>query len=100
MLHVQGQMTFERIVTLLTGLGVAISKRQLVRLMTADLDTFSAEDARVLRTGPGKRALRHGRRHPARATPARRASPRKSAPTALRCPAPARANRALRSCAI
>ena len=51
MLHVQGQMTFERIVTLLTGLGVAISKRQLVRLMTADLVTFSAEDARVLRTG-------------------------------------------------
>ncbi len=51
MLHVQGQMSCERIVTLLTGLGVAISKRQLVRLMTADLDAFSAEDARVLRAG-------------------------------------------------
>jgi hypothetical protein len=51
MLHVQGQMTCERIVTLLTGLGLAISKRQLVRLMTVDLDTFSAEDARVLRSG-------------------------------------------------
>ena len=51
MLHVQGQMSCERIVALLTGLGVAISKRQLMRLMTADLDTFSAEDARVLRAG-------------------------------------------------
>ncbi len=51
MLHVQGQMTGERIVALLTGLGVAISKRQLMRLMTVDLDAFSAEDARVLRAG-------------------------------------------------
>jgi hypothetical protein len=51
MLHVQGQMTCDRIVALLTGLGVAISKRQLVRLMTTDLERFSAEDARVLRSG-------------------------------------------------
>ena len=51
MLHVQGQMTCERIVRLLTGLGVAISKRQLVRLLTVDLETFGAEDARVLHTG-------------------------------------------------
>jgi hypothetical protein len=51
MLHVQGQMTCQRIVTLLTGVGLAISKRQLMRLMTVNLDRFSAEDARVLRSG-------------------------------------------------
>jgi hypothetical protein len=50
-LHFQGQMTRDRIVALLAGLGLAISKRQVVRLVTAKLETFRAEDGAVLRTG-------------------------------------------------
>jgi hypothetical protein len=51
MLHFQGQMTCERIVTLLTGAGVAISKRQAVRLLTAKLEAFRAEDEAVFHAG-------------------------------------------------
>jgi hypothetical protein len=51
MLHFQGQMTCERIVALLTGLGLLISKRQVVRLLTAELEDFRAEDEAVLRAG-------------------------------------------------
>jgi hypothetical protein len=40
-------MTCERIVTLLTAVGLAISKRQVVRLITAKLETFRAEDEAV-----------------------------------------------------
>jgi hypothetical protein len=54
MLHNQGQMTCERIVTLLTGAGLAISKRQVVRLLTARLDLFRAEEEAVF--GAGLRA--------------------------------------------
>jgi hypothetical protein len=46
-----GQMTCERIVALLNGMGVVISKRQVVRLLTAKLETFRAEDAAVLKAG-------------------------------------------------
>src|SRR5271169_3624953 len=51
MLHFQGQMTCERILALLTGVGVVISKRQVVRLLTLKLETFRAEDAEVLTAG-------------------------------------------------
>src|SRR5271166_1423706 len=51
MLHFAGQMTCERIVALLTGLGLMISKRQVVRLLRAKLETFRAEDEAVLRAG-------------------------------------------------
>jgi hypothetical protein len=51
MLHFQGQMTCERILALLNGAGVVISKRQVVRLLTAKLDTFRAEDEGVLTAG-------------------------------------------------
>jgi FtsZ-binding cell division protein ZapB len=51
MLHFQGQMTCERIVALVAGLGLAISKRQVVRLLTAKLEDFRAEDEAVLRAG-------------------------------------------------
>ena len=51
MLHFEGQMTCERIVALLAGLGLLISKRQVVRLLTAKLETFKAEDEAVLRAG-------------------------------------------------
>ncbi|HEY2758030.1 MAG TPA: transposase [Pseudolabrys sp.] len=51
MLHFAGQMTCERIVALLTGMGVVISKRQVVRLLTARLETFRTEDEAVLNAG-------------------------------------------------
>ena len=51
MLHFQGQMTCDRILTLLNGAGVVISKRQIVRLLTVNLETFRAEDAEVLAAG-------------------------------------------------
>ena len=50
-LHFQGQMTCERILALLIGLGIVISKRQVVRMLTATLETFRAEDAAVLKAG-------------------------------------------------
>src|SRR5712691_1829421 len=52
-LHFSGQVTCERIVALLNGMGIMISKRQVVRLLTAKLETFRAEDAAVLKTGLG-----------------------------------------------
>ena len=51
MLHFQGQMTCDRILTLLNGVGVVISKRRVVRLLTVNLETFRAEDAEVLAAG-------------------------------------------------
>lgn len=51
MLHAQGQVTTERLATLLNDVGVDISKRQVVRLLTAGLDGFIAEDAAVLHAG-------------------------------------------------
>jgi hypothetical protein len=50
-LHFSGQVTCERIVALLNGMGVMISKRQVVRLLTAKLDIFRAEDEAVLKAG-------------------------------------------------
>ncbi len=49
--HVQGQVTSERLGALLTGLGIAISKRQVVRLLSHNLEGFQAEDRDVLRAG-------------------------------------------------
>jgi Transposase IS66 family len=51
--HFSGQVTCERIVALLNGMGVKISKRQVVRLLTVKLETFRAEDAAVLEAGLG-----------------------------------------------
>src|SRR5208283_4709281 len=45
------QMTCERIVAVLTAAGVAILKRQVVRLLTAKLDLFRAEDEAVFVAG-------------------------------------------------
>ncbi len=50
-LHAQGQVTTERLTALLEGIGVAISKRQVVRLLAAPLDDLVAEDQDVLRAG-------------------------------------------------
>jgi hypothetical protein len=49
--HHQGQVTAERITACLTGLGVAISKRQVVRLLTAGSAALIAEAQAVLRAG-------------------------------------------------
>ncbi len=50
-LHAQGQVTTERLTALLNGIGVEISKRQVVRLLAEPLDGFVAEDQEVLRAG-------------------------------------------------
>jgi Transposase IS66 family len=50
-LHAQGQVTTERLTALLNGIGVEISKRQVVRLLAAPLDDLVAEDRDVLRAG-------------------------------------------------
>ncbi len=49
--HHQGQVTAERITAFLAGLGVAISKRQVVRLLTARSAALIAEAKAVLRAG-------------------------------------------------
>jgi len=50
-LHFQGQMTCERIVAVLTAAGLLISKRQVVRLLTANLDIFRPEEEAVFTAG-------------------------------------------------
>src|SRR5918994_2381641 len=49
--HHQGQVTAGRITAFLTSLGVAISKRQVVRLLTARSTALIAEAKAVLRAG-------------------------------------------------
>jgi hypothetical protein len=45
------QVTTGRLTTLLNDIGLCISKRQVVRLLTGQLDGFAAEDAAVLHAG-------------------------------------------------
>src|SRR5208282_2592315 len=47
----QGQVTIPRLVALLAGLGVEVSKRQVVRLLIDGQDRFQAEARDVLRAG-------------------------------------------------
>jgi hypothetical protein len=49
LLHTQGQITCERVLAFLNDVGVVISKRQVVRLLTTKLKIFRAEDAAVLK---------------------------------------------------
>ncbi|MCB4825124.1 FtsB/FtsL family cell division protein [Roseicella aerolata] len=49
--HAQGQVTTERLASLLAGIGIEISKRQVVRLLTSRLDDLITEDREVLRAG-------------------------------------------------
>ncbi|HET6520340.1 MAG TPA: transposase [Geminicoccaceae bacterium] len=49
--HHQGQVTAERITACLNGLGVVISKRQVVRLLTTESAAFVDEATAVLRAG-------------------------------------------------
>ncbi|MEK1891339.1 MAG: transposase [Phyllobacterium sp.] len=50
-MHAQGQVTTERLTSILNGIGIEISKTQVVRLLTNGLDGFAAEDAAVLHAG-------------------------------------------------
>ncbi|RVM75448.1 transposase [Sinorhizobium meliloti] len=50
-LHTQGQVTTPRLTAILNGIGVEISKRQVVRLLTTGLDPFVEEDSAVLHAG-------------------------------------------------
>jgi len=47
----QGQVTVERLVTLLQAVGVSISKRQVMRLLIDQQDDFLSETAEILRAG-------------------------------------------------
>lgn len=47
----QGQVTVPRLVALLRGFGIVISKRQIVRLLIADKESFLEEARGVLRAG-------------------------------------------------
>ncbi|MHB1799863.1 MAG: IS66 family transposase, partial [Vulcanimicrobiaceae bacterium] len=47
----QGQSTLPRIAAFLRSVGVAVSKRQLQRLLTGQQETFVAEAQNVLRAG-------------------------------------------------
>ena len=49
--HFQGQVTSERLTALLNGMGLHISKRHVVRLLSKGLDVLVAEDQAVFRTG-------------------------------------------------
>src|SRR5918993_5111700 len=50
-LHTQGQVTTERLTDFLNGIGLAISKREVVRLLTTELEPFEQEDRAVLQAG-------------------------------------------------
>jgi len=49
--HFQGQVTSERLMALLNGMGLEISKRQVVRLLSQGLEDLVEEDAAVLKAG-------------------------------------------------
>src|SRR3954453_23174542 len=51
MQHVQGQVTVQRLRAQLNGLGVRISKGQIVTILTANKDVFHAEKAAILEAG-------------------------------------------------
>jgi hypothetical protein len=51
MQHIQGQVTVERLLAQLTGLGVRISKGQIITLLTANTDVFHAEKDAILEAG-------------------------------------------------
>jgi hypothetical protein len=51
MQHVQGQVTVERLLAQLRGLGLRISKGQIVTILTANKDVFHAEKDAILEAG-------------------------------------------------
>ena len=59
----QGQVTVPRLVQQLQGMGISISKRQVMRPLLGWQEAFLAEARDVLRAGVQTRALDHGGRH-------------------------------------
>ena len=49
--HVQGQVTAERLTGILNGMGLLISKRQVVRFLSQGLEDLEREDQAVLKAG-------------------------------------------------
>ena len=49
--HFQGQVTSERLTALLNGMGLDISKRQVVRLLSQNIEALVSEEQDVLRAG-------------------------------------------------
>ena len=105
-LHAEGQVTTERLTTLLNGIGVEISKRQMVRLLTEPLDDLVTEDQEVLSAGlaTARWITVDPRKSPAISLTrlpgmlARTGSPPRLATSVLQCSGPARRSRARRSC--
>src|ERR687886_461352 len=64
--HAQGQVTTERLSALLAGIGLEISKRQVVRLLTSRLDDLIAEDQAVLQAGLAWPVIERLAAHPTR----------------------------------
>jgi hypothetical protein len=86
----QGQVTVPRLVAQLRAIGIAISKRQVVRLLNAGQDIFLEEARDVLRAGLAS-ALGSASTIPARATSTKTASARRSVTTTSpRSPPPLR----------
>lgn len=50
-MHTQGQVTTERLTSILNGIGVEISKRQVVRMLSSGIDVLCEEEQAVLRAG-------------------------------------------------
>jgi len=96
-LHAQGQVTTERLTALLNGIGVEISKRQVVRLLSSRSTASWPRTRRCCGQGWRPRA---GSQWTTRrlGTRARTGSPRRSATTASPCSGPARRSRVRRSC--
>ena len=82
MQHVQGQVTVERLLAQLNGLGVRISKGQIVTILTANKDVFHAEKDALLEAGLATAAWVTVD-DTAPATPEPTSTPRTSAMTAL-----------------
>jgi hypothetical protein len=59
----QRQVKMPRLLALLRGFGIVISKRQVVRLLIADQDSFTRAEQRCAARRTFERPLVHGRRH-------------------------------------
>src|SRR6516225_3307865 len=86
----QGQTTVPRLVTLLRGLGIDISKREVVRLLTASHDRFREEARDVLRAGLASAAWITVDDTGAATRPIMASAPRSATPISLPSPPPPR----------
>ena len=89
----QGQTTVPRLVAQLRAIGIAISKRQVMRLLIEGQQAVPRREPRRAAGRAGERGLDHGRRHRGATPGGRTASARRSAMTTSpgSAPRPARA---------